>query len=120
MAKPELGTKRTCVSCNARFYDLGVEPAICPKCGAEQPLEAPRLRRVSGTSSIEQSEQKLKKHPENDTDLDTDVDVDVDLDPDEDTETEDDLLEDTSDLDDDTDAIEAEIEVISDKDDHDN
>ena len=37
MAKPELGSKRACVSCSAHFYDLTRVPATCPKCGAEQP-----------------------------------------------------------------------------------
>lgn len=32
MAKPELGTKRTCPECAARFYDLGKMPCECPKC----------------------------------------------------------------------------------------
>ncbi len=35
MAKPELGTKRVCASCGARFYDLNKEPITCPKCGTE-------------------------------------------------------------------------------------
>ncbi|MBP9752741.1 MAG: FYDLN acid domain-containing protein [Proteobacteria bacterium] len=34
MTKPEWGTKRTCMSCTARFYDLNNKPATCPKCGA--------------------------------------------------------------------------------------
>ena len=33
MAKPELGSKRQCMSCGAKFYDLNKEPAVCPKCG---------------------------------------------------------------------------------------
>ncbi len=32
MAKPELGTKRLCASCSAKFYDLSKDPIICPKC----------------------------------------------------------------------------------------
>ena len=32
MAKPELGTKRLCGSCGAKFYDLSKDPIICPKC----------------------------------------------------------------------------------------
>ena len=28
----ELGTKRTCPSCAARFYDLNKNPIVCPKC----------------------------------------------------------------------------------------
>ncbi len=34
MVKAELGTKRTCPSCAARFYDLLKNPIVCPKCGA--------------------------------------------------------------------------------------
>lgn len=34
MVKAELGTKRTCPSCAARFYDLLKSPIVCPKCGA--------------------------------------------------------------------------------------
>ena len=33
MAKPELGTKRFCASCGAKFYDLNKTPITCPKCG---------------------------------------------------------------------------------------
>ena len=33
MVKAELGTKRTCPSCAARFYDLFKSPIVCPKCG---------------------------------------------------------------------------------------
>ena len=35
MVKAELGTKRTCPSCAARFYDLMKNPLSCPKCGAQ-------------------------------------------------------------------------------------
>jgi uncharacterized protein (TIGR02300 family) len=34
MTKPELGTKRLCASCGAKFYDLLHSPITCPKCGA--------------------------------------------------------------------------------------
>jgi uncharacterized protein (TIGR02300 family) len=33
MTKPELGTKRLCARCGARFYDLLHSPITCPKCG---------------------------------------------------------------------------------------
>ena len=32
MAKPELGTKRLCGNCAAKFYDLSKSPIVCPKC----------------------------------------------------------------------------------------
>jgi uncharacterized protein (TIGR02300 family) len=35
VTKPEWGSKRICLSCGARFYDLKKSPIICPKCGAK-------------------------------------------------------------------------------------
>jgi uncharacterized protein (TIGR02300 family) len=32
VAKPELGTKRLCAECGAKFYDLNKDPITCPKC----------------------------------------------------------------------------------------
>ncbi len=34
MAKPDLGSKRQCQSCSAKFFDLNRDPILCPKCGA--------------------------------------------------------------------------------------
>jgi uncharacterized protein (TIGR02300 family) len=34
VAKPELGLKRQCTSCGAKFYDLNKDPIVCPKCGS--------------------------------------------------------------------------------------
>jgi uncharacterized protein (TIGR02300 family) len=31
--KPELGTKRQCQNCGAKFFDLAKDPIVCPKCG---------------------------------------------------------------------------------------
>ena len=33
MSKPECGTKRICLQCGERFYDLGKDPIKCPHCG---------------------------------------------------------------------------------------
>ena len=46
MAKPELGTKRLCGSCGAKFYDLNKTPITCPKCQTVMELAAltPRPR----------------------------------------------------------------------------
>lgn len=46
---PKLGTKRLCQECSAKFYDLGRQPIICPKCGIEHVVivrlkSAPRTR----------------------------------------------------------------------------
>ncbi len=45
MAKPELGLKRQCMSCGAKFYDLNKDPAVCPKCGTV--FQATALSRVA-------------------------------------------------------------------------
>jgi uncharacterized protein (TIGR02300 family) len=46
VAKPELGTKRLCAGCGAKFYDLNKDPITCPKCGTvyEVVVVAPRGR----------------------------------------------------------------------------
>jgi len=33
VAKVELGTKRQCQNCGAKFFDLNKDPIVCPKCG---------------------------------------------------------------------------------------
>ena len=101
MAKPELGLKRTCVACSAKFYDLGRAPAVCPKCGTEQPADQPRLKRTGG-NVVE--DKRPKKPVPTAEDADTEADA-----PEE--ETDEDVLEDTSDLEDDADAIGGDIEV---------
>ncbi len=103
MAKPELGLKRVCVACSTKFYDLTKQPAVCPKCGTEQPAEQPRLRRAAAVLP----DDKLKKRataPEGDAE-------DVEL---EDVDAE--AVEDADDLDDEDDAIDAEIEVEGERD----
>jgi uncharacterized protein (TIGR02300 family) len=44
VAKPELGTKRLCASCSAKFYDLNHDPITCPKCGAVHEVAPVRQR----------------------------------------------------------------------------
>ena len=33
VTKAELGIKRLCPNCGARYYDLNRSPIVCPKCG---------------------------------------------------------------------------------------
>ncbi len=101
MAKPELGTKRVCVACGTRFYDLTKVPATCPKCGTEQPVEQPRPRR-SGGNVVE--EKRVKKP------VPVADEADVEVEGVEEAE-EEDVIEDASDLEDDADAIGPDIEV---------
>ena len=49
MTKPELGTKRICLGCEAKFYDLHKTPIVCPACQAVFVVAKPapeRTRRV--------------------------------------------------------------------------
>ncbi|MCH4023462.1 MAG: TIGR02300 family protein [Acetobacter sp.] len=105
MAQPELGSKRVCVSCGAKFYDLQKDPAVCPKCGAEQPAEVPRLRR---SGDIPTPDQVVSKSESTETDEDITDDEDNDV------------MEDAPDLDDDDDTdISSDIDVRTEKDEHD-
>ena len=106
MAKPELGTKRVCVACNTRFYDLMKQPAICPKCGTEQPADIPRARRSQSAMPAEEKRPKKPAVAAEDTELDTELP--------ETEEAEEDVLEDASDLEDDGDAIGGDIGVEND------
>jgi uncharacterized protein (TIGR02300 family) len=108
MAKPELGAKRVCVACGARFYDLGKAPAVCPKCGTEQPLDVPRPRRAGGNVA----EDKRLKKPAPAPGVE---EPEVEVEGIEEVE-EEDVLEDASDLEDDADTIGPEIEVEPDTD----
>lgn len=106
MAKPELGLKRVCVSCGTKFYDLTKQPAVCPRCGAEQPAEQPRLRRAAaGPAGI--PDEKLKKRAaaaEGDTDEVELEEVDADA------------VEDADELEDEDEEIDAEIAVEGERD----
>jgi uncharacterized protein (TIGR02300 family) len=44
VAKPELGTKRLCSNCSAKFYDLNKTPIVCPKCNTVQEVAITRSR----------------------------------------------------------------------------
>lgn len=106
MANPELGLKRTCVECSARFYDLNRVPAVCPKCGATQPTESGRLKRSEGPLPEEKDRNVPPAEHEDDVDIDTADEAD------------DDVIAPDDDLDDDDD-LSNDIEVTTDKDERD-
>ena len=52
MVKANWGSKRTCQSCGARFYDLNKSPIKCPKCGREHDREDfVKVRRGRGAAA---------------------------------------------------------------------
>jgi uncharacterized protein (TIGR02300 family) len=50
VAKPELGNKRQCQNCGARFFDLNKSPITCPKCGTI--FQAAQLARASHRAAV--------------------------------------------------------------------
>jgi uncharacterized protein (TIGR02300 family) len=82
----KFGTKRTCMSCGERFFDMGKNPFTCPKCGKEMSVED--IWKVRGVAA------KAKKKELEDIVLDTGI-----LSEEETLGGDDmDILEDTSDL----------------------
>jgi uncharacterized protein (TIGR02300 family) len=75
VAKPEWGTKRTCQSCGARFYDLMHSPIVCPKCGSTVEAELPfKSRRQSAAvekvAAVKPAPVAVEEEPLEDTDAD--------------------------------------------------
>ena len=61
MAKAELGLKRVCLGCGARFYDLNKIPAFCPHCGKEfDPLASSRSSRFRQSEVAKNQSKKSK------------------------------------------------------------
>jgi uncharacterized protein (TIGR02300 family) len=86
MAKVELGLKRTCLSCDMRFYDFKRRPIICPGCGKEfnpENLLKGRKRRAAPKSAIKASVSDDAANFETEFD-DEDVNVAVSKDDDDD------------------------------------
>ena len=86
MAKTGLGIKRTCLSCNTRFYDFDRSPIICPGCGAEyDPKDLVKIQKNHRASRAETmaAEKTIELDARVDQDPSTDMvfdEVDVDLD----------------------------------------
>jgi uncharacterized protein (TIGR02300 family) len=57
VAKAELGTKRLCAGCGAKFYDLNKSPIICPKCATVYeiaPATRPRSSEAARSSVVDE------------------------------------------------------------------
>ena len=101
MTKPEWGTKRTCQSCSAHFYDLRKDPIVCPKCGATYDPEAIlKSRRRSPEKIVAPKPVKEPELP----------DVEAEADGEAPAEEADDVIEDTSELGEDDEDIPETIE----------
>ncbi len=122
MAKPELGLKRQCMSCGAKFYDLNRDPAVCPKCGT--PYQATAMSRaaapvVARAAPADDEETELEAVGPEMVSLDEveagenekDIPVDDDIDVADDVAEDDTFLEDEEEGDDDvSDLIDSDLE----------
>lgn len=120
LSKPELGTKRDCPSCGAKFYDLTKSPAVCPKCKHEfVPDQGTKAKRAK---PVEKPKEKAPVRPSKRTEDDDDGDISLDAMRDEelaDDDSDDDLLVGIADVDDDDDDSDDDAFLPDDDDDDD-
>jgi uncharacterized protein (TIGR02300 family) len=109
VAKAAWGTKRTCQSCGARFYDMRRDPIVCPKCQAVyDPELVLKARRGRATPAPDKVAAKPAVAEEAAEDLET-ADIDADVGDDElaepgAEEEQEDMIEDASELGEDDDV----------------
>lgn len=86
MPELKLGTKHECFSCGTKFYDLGKNDAICPKCGANQKDASSRETQAVSTASRRKRKAEIVGKPieveeeEPVADIDEEIVPDADLD----------------------------------------
>ena len=61
--KQARGTKRTCQSCDERFYDLEKSPIICPHCGAKYVIASSPAALAALQAEEKAARTKVKKAP---------------------------------------------------------
>jgi uncharacterized protein (TIGR02300 family) len=80
VAKAQLGTKRTCPSCAARFYDLAKSPAECPKCEHSfdpEVLLKPRRTRPEPVRVVKEKEEEPEEAEADEEEEEVEVEADV-------------------------------------------
>jgi uncharacterized protein (TIGR02300 family) len=58
--KPELGTKRQCQNCGAKFFDLAKDPIVCPKCGTVYQVASLPARSSARGKAVEAEEPEVE------------------------------------------------------------
>jgi uncharacterized protein (TIGR02300 family) len=58
--KPELGTKRQCQHCGAKFFDLAKNPIVCPKCGTVYEVASMPARSSARGKAVEADEPEVE------------------------------------------------------------
>ena len=128
VAKPEWGTKRICLNCGARFYDMNRDPITCPACATTiDPVAPSRPRRSRATpklatvAAVVDTARPAVAEPDDEIDVEVEVDDDEEVvvvaaeEDEEEDEAEDDgenAIEDVSELGDDdmADVIETDLD----------
>jgi len=90
VAKTELGAKRQCQNCGAKFFDMNKDPIVCPKCGTvfqgaarveravvkevveEDEVVAPAGVELVSLDEVEASEEKAAEPAAEDVDVEED------------------------------------------------
>jgi uncharacterized protein (TIGR02300 family) len=105
VSKPEWGTKRTCQSCGAHFYDMRKDTITCPKCGVtydpEAVLKSRRGRVVEKLTPVKPVEPEV---PEPEAEAETEEIAEGE-----------EVIEDTSELGEDEDDVSEVIEGVDDE-----
>ena len=79
MTKPELGTKRLCANCSARYYDLNKTSITCPKCGAPFEVVATTTRSRFGQQAVVSQPEVEPEEARSETELEVETeDVETD------------------------------------------
>ena len=112
VVKPELGQKRVCTSCGAKFYDLNHDPITCPKCGTVFDATAVVKTRRARAVVEDKPAKAVKKSPKHAEVADIELpDAAID-DTVEDEEEEEGVIEDASELGEDEDDMAEVIENV--------
>jgi uncharacterized protein (TIGR02300 family) len=132
VAKPEWGTKHSCQSCGAKYYDLQRTPITCPKCGtqfdpdallrsrrgrsAPTPVEAKPAKPAKPAKKPEKevAAEKVDAADDEDLEVDDEVVADKDLAVLDESEEDEDPIEDASELGEDDDDM-ADVVIDDDK-----
>ena len=85
MAKPEWGTKRICLSCGARFYDLNHDPITCPACSTvldpvaqSRPRRARPAAKLAAVAAVVDPEEVAVVEPDEEVEAELEADLEDD------------------------------------------
>ncbi len=85
MAKPEWGTKRICLNCGARFYDLNHDPITCPACSTvldpvaqSRPRRARPAQKLAAVAAVVDPEEVVVVEPEEEVEAEIEPDLEDD------------------------------------------